>query len=665
MSWLQVFLLTLILSTARLIFLYLVGDHQIMQSLFSDLMATLFIGLRFDLRAATIVSAPLLLIGLMLTATRYHYLILRLIPWYSFVFYSLAVLASIGNYFYFKTYNNHFDIFVFGLIEDDSLKVLNSIWLDYPVIIVLTTSFLVSLLLTAIIIKVSQKFAKKHKQIKTWGSTTVLVIGNLLLYLFLARGSLATFPLKQYHASVSSYEIFNKSTPNALLALSWAHKKHKRDAKFVPVSKSQYQRQVLNVVGQDTVTYKTGKNALLTKSPPNVIFALMESMGTNLLLEDNANDNNLLGALRKPFEDDFLFTRFLPGANTTIDSIAMMLFHSNVSTISQGKEQKALLTGSAFLPFKRSGYKVIYITGGSPTWRNLNYYMLRQGVDEFYSENDIKDVFPQADTNAGTWGVPDVYTFKFVEHILNKNKQPVMIMLLTQTNHSPYKVPADYKANTLTVSQKVMDKMSMSKNESKEILATYQYSANALGEFIQSIKANNDNTIIAATGDHRVRSYSIEYPTDIGFAYSVPFYLYIPKEILTATPYRYNARRVGSHRDIFPTLYAYSLSDSQYISLGGRNLLAEEDVERPVAFNESVLLTPKGVINISTPTLLYPWLDNTSLQVSAVPITNTLPELPMNYSQLQTLFINVQVEGFQPYAELARLNANSEYSSVQ
>lgn len=119
----------------------------------------------------------------------------------------------------------------------------------------------------------------------------------------------------------------------------------------------------------------------------------MESMGTNLLLEDG-NGTDLLGALRPHMQSDFHFNRFTSGTGGTINSIVMMLFHSNVNSISHSSAQKTSLFGSAFLPYKNAGYDVVYITGGSPNWRNLKYYMPYQGVDAFYDEVDIKKSLP-------------------------------------------------------------------------------------------------------------------------------------------------------------------------------------------------------------------------------------------------------------------------------
>ena len=48
--------------------------------------------------------------------------------------------------------------------------------------------------------------------------------------------------------------------------------------------------------------------------------ALMESMGTNVWVEDVPDTNDLLGELRQPFRDDFVFKRFVAETSGTINS---------------------------------------------------------------------------------------------------------------------------------------------------------------------------------------------------------------------------------------------------------------------------------------------------------------------------------------------------------
>jgi hypothetical protein len=56
---LQIAFLAISFSLSRWLFLLLNGNHQVMLTMPFDLFDTLFIGLRFDLRAATIACAPL------------------------------------------------------------------------------------------------------------------------------------------------------------------------------------------------------------------------------------------------------------------------------------------------------------------------------------------------------------------------------------------------------------------------------------------------------------------------------------------------------------------------------------------------------------------------------------------------------------------------------
>jgi len=646
--WVQVALFAFLLSVFRQIFTFTIGDISAISGVLPDYFQSIITGFRFDMRVATIAFAPLLLIGLITAGTKYFSYVKRSLTTYSNVIFFLAAAVSIGNYYYYKTYGNYFDIFVFGLVEDDTSAVLLTMWQDYPIISASIASLVIMWIATKCIKQLWKVIDSLHWSKRNPLVMTLSIIVTICVYFVFARGSIGTFPLKQYHANVSSYEVLNKVTPNGFLALDWARSNHKKSATFEPVSKLAYQQQMLKVLGQPTPIYHTDKNEYLEKNKPNVVFALMESMGTNLLVEDKYKGTDLLGALRPHYENDFSFERFLSGTDGTINSIVMMLFHSHIGSISHGSEQKTPLHDTAFLPYKQAGYNIVYITGGSPLWRNLKYYLPIQGVDEFYSEDDIYQAFPESKQHANTWGATDEYTFKFAEMVLKNSTKPTMIMVQTQTNHPPYQIPTNYSPNHIEVSDRVMEKVSLSEEKSKKIYETYQYATNALGEFVADIKSSNlgAKTLIAASGDHRLRDYSISFPADLGTAHSVPFYLYVPDAILEHTPYEYQKNRVGSHRDIFPTLYAYSLSDAEYVSLGGRNLLAKNDIKTPYAYNNGVTLTEQGASYNANPTVLYPWKTKDGLSVETKGIPNPTPDIDEEYVTLQDLFINAELKGF-------------------
>ena len=68
---------------------------------------------------------------------------------------------------------------------------------------------------------------------------------------------------------------------------------------------------------------------------------------------------------------------------------------------------------------------------------------------------------------------------------------------------------------------------------------------------------------------------------------------------------------MGSHKDIYPTLYALNLSDATYRTVGGRNLLAAvDDPQRAFGYNISLWMNEKGVYTLKVPILFYPWADD-------------------------------------------------------
>lgn len=103
---------------------------------------------------------------------------------------------------------------------------------------------------------------------------------------------------------------------------------------------------------------------------------------------------------------------------------------------------------------------------------------------------------------------------------------------------------------------------------------------------------------------------SMDLNSQKAFAYSVPFYIYIPKDLQDNV--YYDKDRVGSHKDIFPTLYALSLNNVKYLSVGGRNMLARPSDEKlEFGINDTVWIDKKGIY---TGGKGYYFKDNTTLK---------------------------------------------------
>ncbi|OOF47911.1 hypothetical protein BKK52_07535 [Rodentibacter trehalosifermentans] len=211
-------------------------------------------------------------------------------------------------------------------------------------------------------------------------------------------------------------------------------------------------------------------------------------------------------------------------------------------------------------------------------WRNFGNYFLRQGVDEVYDQNSIIDAFPEAKETLSYWGIADEYAFKLAEKLLIESDSPLFISILSMTNYPPYQIPQTYIPKNLTPSL-LKEKYGNNDKERYNTLATYQYTCNALGEFFDNLTKGSlqDRIILAATGDHHVRSLREDMPKEIFSSNSVPFLIYLPESLKKHLPICFEENRIGSHKDIMPTLFSASLSEAEYWTVGGRNMLALQD----------------------------------------------------------------------------------------
>ena len=181
----------------------------------------------------------------------------------------------------------------------------------------------------------------------------------------------------------------------------------------------------------------TALNPAARERPPHVVLQVMESMGHHLSSLD-APGRDLLGALRPHWESDWRFDRFVSEGNGTIDSLARLLVRSPMKAIGQSSAASAKFAGNAFAPYLQRGYRVLFVTSGTATWRNLGPFVRQQGAHEFIDQQTLRQRYPEA--QIGTWGVPDEYMFRYMEERLaeaDRAGQPLFIMALSTTHHPP------------------------------------------------------------------------------------------------------------------------------------------------------------------------------------------------------------------------------------
>lgn len=599
------------------------------------------LGARFDIKVVALTLAlPCLCL---LIASFFHSTLTASI--FSIAIFILCLLFTsiiIGNYYYFKTYNNYYDVFVFGLVEDDTKAVLQNIYDDYPII-----KLILGITTSSLIASYFSYFMSNHidSDIEISLFNIISIILFIVVCVFMIRGTINSKPLGRLHAQVSSLSYLNKLVPNGIICLKWAIDDKKREVNFFEVDEPEGKPLMKNALGVESLYFKTEKNDYLEQHKPNVVFALMESFGSNILQYDDEKTNDLLGNLRPYFEKDIVFKRFLSEGYATISTIAQIYFNSPVQNISQSIVQNIPLKETPFFTYKRKGYKTIFITSGNMMWRNLANYLPLQGVDEMYDQNDLIDTFSEAKQTLSYWGVADEYAFKLAQKLLEERDEPLFINILTITNHPPYKAPNHYPAKPVN-SEILADKFGKDDEERLNLLTTYQYATNTLGNFIANVEKGNrgHNTIISASGDHYVRAVNHnDLPKQLFLTYGVPFFIHIPEQLKNNLPINYNPSTLGSHKDIMPTLYSLSLSDCQYWAFGA-NLLSKT-LKDSFAYHPEVFADKEGVIDLKSDMLIkYKW-DN-ELIVSDQKITHNQSEKVSCYQKLLYWQSNYLVKGY-------------------
>lgn len=596
------------------------------------------IGLLYDLRIICSALCLFYFLGLLLTPfSKKIFLRFNKISSYYFALLGfLFPLVWMVNFYYFKTYHTQIDIFIFGLINDDTWAITQIIFKDYPIFWILFIALSCGFL--AYKLSLQDFFSRFSLSV----APTVLV-NFIFLPLFICglRGSMASTPLLRAQSTVSNNPTINHLVPNPIIALSWAISDYEKNSSFIQVSKSEGDRLSTLALEPAHLYATTPKNSFLEKNPPHIIVNLMESFGLNLLTFDKKKHFDLLGELREHYENDIVFERFLPSANGTAPSFASLYLNSPSATISLSSVKRNKPKDNIFEIFSNAGYEIIFVTGGSESWHEYGDYLRILGVNKIYDLNSIADFFPQAKEFQSAYGIPDEYIYKTIKRLLPECKKPTLFITLTVSNHPPEIIPTHYKPYPLD-DERALKKYLDQKHFPLVPLA-YQYSNDSFGKFLTWLKNSpyKDNTIVLATGDHRMRSLASLGVEKSFIDYAVPLYLYVPKDYLKHTQARYDSQTLGSHKDIFPTLLALSLSKTRYLANGGVSLLHSQ-LPCKFAYNEAIQADCKGVYMGGG---LYTWSAPLQITANPIPIPKRKIEKFQSYKDLQWWQIQARTKG--------------------
>lgn len=582
-----VFLFLLVFSTMRLFMAY----HFASNEAYEELAKMFFVGFRMDLKTLGYAFLPFLfamllspifkrLSGYSLTIKIYTFASSLYLAIISF----LCLVFACVNFYYYQMYKNKIDIFIFGLKDDDTAAIFSILFKDYPVLTLSALALIFSIFCVILNLAILRAKIKKIP-LKTW-TIFILNLCFVLLYFASLRGHGLRYDY--YHFSPS--KVINELCTNPILAFYWAFKNYSKDIDLKAMSKQEGEILQTELF---PLFQKSTKNDLAKELKPHVYFNLMEGFGLNVL-EFSDKNHNFLGRLYRHFEEDFVFKRFLSSTNGTLDSMMNLLFINPIRGLSYSKFARTKLAFTPLELYKQAGYRIIFVTSGKGVLYNFEEFAKTNGVELFIDANSLLKEYPRAEQKTHRYGVADEFMYEKIFELLRESKEPLFIMSLSVSNHPPFEHKIDEELFDLNkIPERLLSKFS---NDAQDSLRYYSYANDEFGKFLEKVKASafKDKIIIAATGDHRVRNFDIDFTKEKAFAYSVPFYLYIPK--IFQKELHYDKNRIGSHKDIFPTLYDLSLSEVEFLSLGGRSMLKPPTNPRlEFGFNVEVFIDDKGV----------------------------------------------------------------------
>ncbi len=618
----KVFIICMMTLYRFIFFIYFVDPYTI-PALKTYIFKAFWMGFRFDLSVLAYINSPVilgLLICLLLKVDSIFKLSISFFRHYYNIIFPLLFLVLFVDFGFFSYFKDHYNFLIFGFFEDDTVALIKTIMADYRVYIALVIFVLLCISVYKVSYATYQKLKFNECIVNTscWkNSTKTLIVLLIIAVNFIeARGSFSMFPLGLFNAQISPNYFINKVCVNPVHPLA--------DTIYYKIKNSENKMNLKNVFGyrndreilndlkilslnngkdslSDILSKKTSKNKNIEQLKPNVILIVLEGFGEMPVLNNN-KQFNVLGELKKHFEQDIVFYNFLPAGFITIHGIESIILNIPqrpfVNQITQTPDAFKYFTSSAVTPYKKAGYETVALYGGSMTWRDLESFFKTQGFDEIIGEGNI--IVQSKDKHA--WGINDDKFFELLKKRLvnGGNDKPKFIYAMSTGTHPPYKKPKDYIPLQLEIPDDIKKMMSVKDLNNKAIFEMYQFANRELAKFISDIKKSEfaDNTIIAVTGDHNLRELSNYSKEDVFLRYAVPFYLYIPERLKNKN---IDTSIVGSHMDIMPTLYNLSLSDKDYVSFGNDLL----------NISDNISLNMDGLIIRDNIAIKYNFIDDT------------------------------------------------------
>ncbi len=327
----------LLFQCHRLIFIFRLSDYIAKHASTGDIVLTCLNGFRFDsANAGYAILIPFLLItlpscffNLSSFANRFRAI------WGGIIVLLIASISTISVEYY-KEYHNVFDDFLFGLIYDDRVSIMKTIWTTYGISLLFYVGMMIALFFLYRKVGprwLGQPWFEPSERPRTLPTKIFISLWALLFLVGASRGSVGHRPVELKDAGVTRDPFLNKAELNPYTALRYAIDTHWEmgeanglnkyiDGDLKKAAQFYFQKEATNN-NLDDDAQKIAKGPTISK-PAHIFLIVMESYGTWPLMEKYA-PLGVSNGLKHLAAEGIFIPAFLPASSSTQGSLGAII----------------------------------------------------------------------------------------------------------------------------------------------------------------------------------------------------------------------------------------------------------------------------------------------------------------------------------------------------
>ena len=533
------------------------------------LLKSFYIGFKFDLRLALLLSLPLFLIGWIKWTSPYASKLHRRLWFVYFIIAQFVVILFYTTDFgYYAYLQMRLDATSLRFLENPLISA-QMVWETYPVIFGI---FILSVIvwiyargLNSIVVRVTaQESVKWSKRNRLW-----FIPLTIFIYIFGLYGKFSFYPLRWSDAFFSPHPFASAIALNPVLYFFDTMKN--KDSGYDINTAKQYYPVMADYLGlknstPDSLNYsrKIQSHKPVAKRP-NVVIVLLESFAS-FKVGVAGNPLNPTPNFDQLAKSGIFYNRFYTPHTGTARSVFTMVTGIPDIELNKTSSRNPLIVKQHTIINSFKDYEKLYFLGGSANWGNIRGILSGNipGL-KMYEEGSYSDASPRIDV----WGISDLHLFIEANQILRKQTdKPFFAIIQTSGNHRPYTIPEDnHGFNYDNQDIKLLKKYGF---HSVGEFNSFRFMDHSIGKFIEAAQKEKyfENTIFAFFGDHGLGGQGTHIPKYVQqlnlHHVHVPFVIYAPGIIKQTETHS----MVASEVDALPTLAGLALPEYTNTTFG-------------------------------------------------------------------------------------------------